>query len=122
MPHKFAVYNFQYFFKKRKENEDVAWFSTSGILALGFAFNASTILFLVFGYYADLYVPENPGYIFFGIPWAIFFIAIFFNKRLKKTVVNNKINSIESTWKYAYWAYYILSGVIYAYSMSYYSF
>ena len=100
----------------------VAWFSTSGILAMGFAFNAATVLHLIFGYYVDLYIPKNPGYIFFGIPWIIFFLAIFFNKRLKKSVINNKGNEIESAWRYKYWIYYILSIVVYAYSMSYYSF
>ena len=121
MIRKFALYNYKFFYQKQGETEDFAWFSTSGVLALGFAFNISTVLFYYLGNYRPDIRFENPGYILFGIPWIIMFLFFFFNYPLKRKVLKEKAESIDKKWKIVYWVYYIATGLIYSYFLSYYS-
>lgn len=119
--HEFVLYNFQYFIQKRKEDDDIAWFYTSGFISMAIAFNISTILFLFIG---SSWLPvkiENPGYTLVGIPWLMAFIFVFFNNRFKRYARKNKANQIKQKWKIYFWIYYIITSVIYAFAMSYYS-
>ena len=116
-----VLYNFQYFTRKLKEDEDVAWFSTSGFVSMAITFNISTVLFLIIGNGWISIKIENPGYVLIGAPWIIVFGLIFFNSNLNKYVKKNKTNLIKQEWKIYFWLYYITTAIIYAFAMSYYS-
>lgn len=115
------LYNFQYFSRVLKEEDGKAWFSTAGFVALAITFNVSTCLFLILGtFYTDLKI-NNPGYVLIGIPWVINFILIFFNKSLKDYVHRKRSKPINKSYRLYFWIYYVLSLVIYSFSLSYYS-
>lgn len=117
----FFLYNFIYFSKRLKETDDKAWFSTSGVMAFAFAFNIATILFIILGkYYSNLKVP-SPGFVLIGVPWLVLFLVFFFNKPLKNYVIKNRTATNNSKWRLIFWVYYIITGIVYAYSLSFYS-
>jgi hypothetical protein len=118
---KFIIYNYQFFFQKRKEEVDLAWFSTIGIISLGFALNVATILFLVLGYGFPSLKLKNPADIIIGIPWGIIFLLLYFNGSLKRDMQKIRFKPISKEWRLYYWVYYILTGIIYIYAMTYYS-
>lgn len=117
----FILYNFIDFSKRLKETDDKAWFSTSGFISMAFAFNVATVLFVVLGnYYPDLKIP-SPGFVLIGIPWGILFLLIFLNKSLKNYAVKKRTEKIIPKWRFIFWVYYIITAIVYAYSMSFYS-
>lgn len=117
----FLLYNFIDFSRRLKETDDKAWFSTSGFISMAFAFNAATVLFVILGkYYPNLKIP-SPGFILIGVPWLLFFLLIFLNKSLRNYVVKKRTEKINPKWRLVFWAYYIVTVIIYAYSMSFYS-
>lgn len=120
---RFALYNFQFFWRKRKESEESAWFSTAGILSMGFAFNIATILFVTLGYLYPkfLFRFDYPAYVLIGIPWGILFFIFFLNAPLKKAVIKERFKPVDKRWQLIYWIYFIVTVIIYAFSMSYYS-
>jgi len=118
----FFIYNYQYFWKKQKKDEWLSWYLTVGSIALGFTFNISTILF----YYIMEFEPtlrfENPMYILWLGPFIIIFALLYFLKPLKLSVEEKRNEEIDKKWKIIYWVYYILTGIIYAFALSKFSY
>jgi anti-sigma-K factor RskA len=118
---KFAIYNYQFFWQKRKESENLAWFSTSGFLSMGYMFNITAILHLVLGLcFAEVKL-ENPAIVLIAIPWSIIFSIIFFNKSLKSAVIRERNKPVNRQWRIYFWVYYVITVIIFAHSMSFYS-
>lgn len=115
------LYNFQYFARRLHESDDKAWFSTSGFVALAITLNISAVLFLVIGHSWVEVEIANPGYVLIGIPWLLVFLLLFFNQRNKRYVLNKRGGAINQRWRLYFWIYYIISMIVYAFAMSFYS-
>lgn len=118
---KFVLYNFKYFFKKRKESEYYSWFLATSFTALGFTFNVATIFFFILGAYYSNIKFEYPSFVLIVVPWVTIFFFIFLNKSFKNKIIQESREPIDQKMRIIFWIYYITSLIIYSYAMSFYS-